>query len=167
MADVKHAVIRTDKMMGTTVDTYLYSVLFKKGGSGASIDNGNLVQITKLDKDNREVFEAEAPVSGAKLSDLAVTAGVVLFYDESVRHYEDEWVNEADRPLRAYALHSGCMFGLTAEAYNGTPEKDKFVDFEVGKTTFKVADSATASTIGKIVEVETIGRYTYYVIRIA
>lgn len=165
MAVVKHAVIRTDKMIGTKSDPHLYSVMFMKEDNAAEIDNGNLIQIGDL-TDDREVFKAAAPKTGAKLGELAVTAGVVLFYDESKRHYEDEWVNEAGRPVRAYVLHENDIFSITAEAFNGTPEKGKFVDVENDKTTFKVSESATAATVGKIIEEETIGRYTYYAIRV-
>lgn len=165
MADVKHAVMRTDKMAGTTSDVHLYHVMYKVGDVGAEIENGNIVQIGALNETRREVFDAAAPVAGVQLDDLAIVCAPVLFYDESRRHYEDEWVNEADRPVRAYGYHPGDIFSVTAEAFNGTPAKDKFVDYEAGVTTLKVADAASETTIGKIIQVETIGRYTYYVVR--
>lgn len=163
----KHAVIRTDKMTGTNVDTQLYNVKFYADDEAAEVENGNIVMIGDLDPDNRDVHIATAPTSGVDVGDLAVTAGVCLFYDESVRHYEDEWINEADRAFRSYGLHNGCMFSVTAEAFSGTPEVGKYVGYTAGSTKIAIAEEASATTFGKIIDSDISGRYEYFCIRIS
>lgn len=167
MASIKHAVIRTDKMTGTDVDTQLYNVKFYSEDEAAVIDNGNIVMIGDLDPENRDVHTVTAPTGEVDMGDLAVTAGVCLFYDESTRHYEDEWENEAERAFRAYGLHNGCMFSVTAEAFEGTPEVGKYVGYTAGSTKIALADAASATTFGKIIDSDIAGRYEYFCIRVS
>ena len=45
MANIKHAVVGTDMLVGSSNAAYLKSVVFYKDGSPAAIDNGNIVVI--------------------------------------------------------------------------------------------------------------------------
>ena len=46
------------------------------------------------EKLGREVYKATAPTATSTVADLYLTAGVELFYDQTVAHYLPEWVNE-------------------------------------------------------------------------
>ena len=84
MANIKHAVVGTDMLVGSSNAAYLKSVVFYKDGSPAAIDNGNIVVIG--DAIGPETYKAEAPAADSKRSLLALVAGVELFYDETRTH---------------------------------------------------------------------------------
>lgn len=71
--------------------------------------------------------------------------------------------------MRGYRLHSGDIFSVTKEALAGldAPAKGNIVELAAGNK-LSVAASATAGStaVGKIIDVETVGRYTYYVIKV-
>ena len=79
MANIKHAVVGTDMLVGSSNAAYLKSVVFYKDGSPAAIDNGNIVVIG--DAIGPETYKAEAPAADSKRPMLALVAGVELFYD--------------------------------------------------------------------------------------
>ena len=89
MANIKHAVVGTDMLVGSSNPAYLKSVVFYKDGSPAAIDNGNIVVIG--DAIGPETYKAEAPAADSKRPMLALVAGVELFYDETRTHYLTEW----------------------------------------------------------------------------
>ena len=167
MANIKHAVVRTDNLGGTKNGEQLASVVFYKDGSTTSeIDNGNIVVLGE--KLGREAYKATAPATGAVKEDLYVIAEEELFYDQSVAHYLTEWVNEAGKIIRAYSLDSKGGFSVTAEAFDGTPAKGKSVGYTDGSTKIKVQESADATTFGTITDTDTTGfgegKYTYFYI---
>ena len=61
MANIKHAVVGTDMLVGSSNAAYLKSVVFYKDGSPAAIDNGNIVVIG--DAIGPETYKAEAPAA--------------------------------------------------------------------------------------------------------
>ena len=162
----QHAVIRTDLMAGTEDYGQLKSVKFYSSEAPAAIDNGNLVVLDSLLAGEREIYKAVAPSATSKPSHLYITAGVVLFYDESVRHYEDEWENAADVPVRAYKLHDGDVFGVTVDAFTAEPAVGNFVQFAADSTKMTGAASASATSFGKVIAKETAGRHTYFVVAV-
>lgn len=167
MANTKHAVVRIDKLGGTLDGAQLESAIFYNDSDAAEIDNAQLVILGE--KLGREVYKATAPTATSTVADLYLTAGVELFYDQTVAHYLPEWVNEAGRPVRVYSLNvSKGGFSATAEAFDGTPAKGKFVGFAAGSTKIKIQETADDKTFGCIDFVETVGfgdgRYTYYMI---
>ena len=101
MANNKHAVVRIDKLGGTLDGAQLESAIFYKESDAAEIDNAQLVVLGE--KLGREVYKATAPTATSTVADLYLTAGVELFYDQTVAHYLPEWVNEAGKPVRVYA----------------------------------------------------------------
>ena len=164
---IKHPVFYSDLMSGTVLNSpLLKSVRFKDdAGEYAEIENGMIVHVGALDGE-RDVHVATAPTATSKKDELGFVAGVCLFYDESVRHYEDEWVNEAGRPVRVYMYHPNDVFSMTTEWFDGTPAVGKFVDFQAGKVKMKVADSESDNTIGEIIDVRQTARYTIYGVRV-
>lgn len=172
MANVKHAIIRTDLMMGTTVGTYLASLRYMgaDGNTATEIDNGNVVAVGNLMEGEREVRVATTPTAKTALKDVAVIAAPEVFYDERKRELE-EFTNEAGKTVRGYFLHTGDMFSVTAEALNiasgATPAVGYAVELMAG-TKLNVAQAATSGStqVGVIHAIEKAGRYTYYVIRV-
>lgn len=160
----KHAVVRTDLLDGTDVRGQLVSVKYM-GADGATpteIDNGNVLKVEALIDGEREVYIGATPAADTAITDIVLVASVEVMYDERKKNL-DEYVNEADKICRGYRLHHGNIFSVTAEALTGTPTKGSTVTLEAG-TKLSVGGSGTA--VGKIIDVETAGRYTYYVIKI-
>jgi len=87
-------------------------------------------------------------------------------YDERKRNL-DEFINEAGRACRGYRLHKGDIFSVTKDALDGVaaPAIGNVVELKAG-TKLNVAASATAGStqVGKIIAIDVVGRYTYYVI---
>lgn len=155
MANTIHAVVRIDEMAGTTNPTFLKSVMFYDDDDQADVDNAQVVVVG--DKIDREVYKATAPAAGAKREELYITAGVELFYDQTVTHYLKEWTNAAGKAFRVYQLVGNGTFSATAEAFDGTPEVGKYVGYTADSTKLTIQEAATATTFGKIVYKETSG----------
>ena len=166
MANVKHAVVRTDSMNGTNLPQALVNGVFYSSEQPTAIDNAQVVVLG--DKLDRENYKVTAPASTSTVDDLYLVASSELFYDQTRTHYLTEWENAAGSELRLYKLIVGNTFSATAEAFNGTPEKGKYVGFVADSTKLKVEDAAKATTFGKISFVETQGfgdgAYTYYMV---
>lgn len=166
----KHAVLRTDLMAGTINGAFIKSAMvydkFGEGQKAVDIDNAQVVALGGMD--SRDVWQAIAPTAASVVDDLYLTAGVELFYDESITHYLTEWVNAAGKAVRVYKLVPGSRFSATAEAFDGTPDVGKYVGFAADSTKLKVLNAKDAKTFGEIKHVETTGwgdgAYTYYMI---
>ena len=171
MANEKHAVIRTDNMMGTDVGTYLDSVrFFDSNNKAAAIDNGNVVVVGALLEGERELHKATAPTAAADLDTIGLVATPEVMYDERKKNLYD-FYNEAGTNVRVYYLHHGDEFGVTEEALVAADitavKVGDAVELMAG-TKLKVAASATSGStqVGKIIAIEKAGRYTYYVVRV-
>lgn len=168
MANEVHAVIRTDLMTGTDVAADLRSVRYMGDGESATdIDNGCVVKLDGLMDGEREIFKGVTPAGDTPLDEIVVIATPEVMYDQRKRNLTD-FYNEAGRACRGYIMHKNDMFGVTAEALDGTPEVGYVVELQAD-VKMKVVESATggSTTVGKIVAVETAGRHTYYVILVA
>lgn len=160
----KHAVVRTDLMDGTDVRGQLVSVKYM-GADGATpteIDNGNVLKVESFIDGEREVYAGVTPAADSAITDIVLVASVEVMYDERKKNL-DEYVNEADKICRGYRLNHGNIFSVTAEALTGTPAKDAVVT--LGADT-KLAVGGSGTAVGKIIDVETAGRYTYYAIKV-
>lgn len=160
----KHAVVRTDLMDGTDVRGQLVSVKYM-GADGATpteIDNGNVLKVESLIDGEREVYAGVTPAADTAITDIVLVASVEVMYDERKKNL-DEYVNEANKICRGYRLHHGNIFSVTAEALTGTPAKDAVVTLDAGT---KLAVGGSGTAVGKIIDVEIAGRYTYYAIKI-
>lgn len=160
----KHAVVRTDLMDGTDVRGQLVSVKYM-GADGATpteIDNGNVLKVEEFIDGEREVYAGVDPAADTAITDIVLIASVEVMYDERKKNL-DEYVNEANKICRGYRLNHGNIFSVTAEALTGTPEKGSAVTLDAGT---KLAVGGTGTAVGKIIDVETVGRYTYYAIKV-
>lgn len=174
-----YAVVRTDNMMGTDVGTYLDSVRYYtvETVDGESVDvetaieNGNVVAVGDLLEGERELHRAVAPARNTAIKDIGLVASPEVLYDERKRGLH-EFINEAGTNVRIYYLHTGDEFGVTAQALEiasgYTPEVGDAVELMAGTKLKVVATATSGSTqVGKLIAIETAGRYTYYVVRVA
>lgn len=165
MANVKHAIVRTDNMSATRDGSLIVSGRFYDADVTAPLDNGNVVVIGDYDKGEREVRKVTVPTGSEKISEIGLVTTPELIYDETTYHGLEEFVNEAGKEVRVFRFHANDIFSVTVEAFDGDPAKDKYA--VVGNTTkIKVSDTATGTVIGKIVEVEKVGPDTYYAVQV-
>ena len=167
-----YGVVRTDLMQGTDVRTGLVSLKYQPSGTDTAIENGNVVLLGALISGEREVRAAATPAANSALHDIALVATPEVMYDERKKNL-DEFRNEAGEIARGYILHSGDIFGVTKDALDGaaSPAVGDVVELKAG-TKLNVVAAATGATsgstvIGSIWAIETAGRYTYYVIKVA
>lgn len=171
-----YGVVRTDDMAGTDVRALMESVKYMGSGSTATaIDNGNVVKVDgTLMTGEREVLKGVTPDANTAISEILLIASPELMYDERKRNL-DEFQNEAGAICRGYRLHSGDIFSVTADAlaFNTDEATDGKVESIVElkaatKLNVKVTSATSGSTVvGKVVAKDVVGRYTYYVIRVA
>ena len=159
-----HAIVRLDNVAAAYNGAMIKSVKYYVSDTATALDNGNVVTLSGLMAGEREIYKAVAPTATSK---ILLTCGVELMYDESTYHGLEDYQNEAGKPFRAIALQTGDTFSVTAEAFSGTPAKGSYVT--VGTTTQMVVKTTvtTEQVIGTIVDVDTVGTNTYYVINVA
>ena len=159
-----YTVIRTDLMSGTKQPADLVSLRFYDAeGKQAEVENGVIVELQGYEDGEREVMKAVAASAGADLNECAIVAGVEVMYDERKKNL-DEYINEAGKAVRGYIPRSRNMFAVTKDGFVGgtVPAKDAEVGIgEGGKI------DAAGTGLGKCVDIEVVGSYTYYVIKIA
>lgn len=167
-----HGVVRTDKMAGTDNRAFMRSVRYAVSATPTDIDNGNVVLMGALENGSREVYTATAPLANSPLKDIALVASPEVMYDERKKNL-DEFYNEAGKIARGYALHTGDIFSVTKDALDGaaTPAVGDVVELKAG-TKLNVVAAATGATegstvVGKIIDKNIVGRYTYFAIQVA
>lgn len=159
----KHAVVRTDKMAGTDVRSYLASVIYcgVDGMTETEIENGNIVELGDLVVGEREVYTAKAPTGTFDETKMALVANPEVMYEEDKRDLAD-YYNEAGKIIRVYKVHVGDIFSVTEEAFDGKVELYAFVDTKAGSTKLASAESGKL----KVIDIENVGKYKYYVIQV-
>lgn len=165
-----YAVVRTDAMAGTDVRGQLVSVKYMgaNGATPTAIENGNVLKIGALMTGEREIYIGGAVAANDKIDDIVLIASPEVVYDEH-KHNLDDFVNEAGKACRGYHIHSGDTFSVTAEALSGTgtPAVGNIVELAAGTKLAFVASATTGSTkVGRIIAVDVVGGYTYYVIKV-
>lgn len=172
MANEKYGVIRTDLMSGTDVAADLVSLKYMGADEKpAAIMNGCVVRLAELMTGEREIWKAVTPAANTPLNEIAIVATPEVLYDERKRNL-DEFINEAGQAARGYVPRSRNIFSVTAEslhiAEGVTPAKGYVVEL-MADVKLNVAAAATqdATQVGKIIDIEKAGRYTYYVIQLA
>ena len=164
-----HGVVRTDKMFGTENKAGLASFRYQPNGDNTAIDNGNVVLLGDLETGSREVYKGGTPAANSALKDVVLVAAPEVAYDERIRNL-DEFYNEAGKIVRGYHFHTNDIFSVTKDALEGkaTPEVGDVVELKAG-TKLNVAASATggSTVVGKIIDINVVGRYTYYAIKVA
>lgn len=167
---MSYGIVRTDNMYGTDVRAGLVSIQYMgaDGSTPTAIENGNVLKVGNLIAGEREVYVGGAVAANDKIEDIVLIASPEVMYDERKRNL-DEFINEAGKNCRGYRLHSGDTFSVTKEALDGesSPAVGNIVELKAG-TKLNVVTSATDSTttVGKIIAVDVVGRYTYYVIKV-
>lgn len=166
-----YGVVRTDRLMGTDVRSMLESVKYMGAGSTATaIDNGNVVKLDgSLMTGEREIKKGVTPAANDALDAIVLIASPEVMYDERKRNL-DEFQNEAGKVCRGYHLHSGDIFSVTKDALDGaaTPAVGNVVELKAGiKLNVAVSATSGSTVVGKIIAVDVVGRYTYYVIQVA
>lgn len=165
-----HAVIRTDRMAGTRLESELrslrYVVVAGSVKTPTDIDNGNVVKLTALEAGQREVYEAVVPAANTKLDEIVLVATPEVMYDERKKDLAD-FYNEAGKIARGYKLHKNDCFSVTYDALEGTPTVGKLVELMAG-TKMKVVASATSGStqVGKVIALENDGRRDLAVIEV-
>lgn len=162
-----HAVVRTDLLAGTDVRSELVSVRYQPSGTMTAIDNGNVVLLNGLETGSRTVYKGATPAANSALNDIVLIASPEVMYDERMKNL-DEFENAAGTIARGYQLTNPGGFSVTADAFDGTPALGKLVELMAG-TKLKVVSSATSGStqVGKIADVNVVGRYTYYYVELA
>ena len=176
-----YGVVRTDKLMGTDVRSMLETVKYMGSGSTeTAIENGNVVKLdgTLLaDSDGatyREIKKGVTPAATSALDEIVLIATPEVMYDERKKNL-DEFRVEAGGLARGYHLHSGDIFSVTADALDFNTNEttdgkvDSVVELKAGIKLNVKTGSATASStvVGKVIAIDVVGRYTYYVIQVA
>lgn len=163
-----YAVVRTDKMIGTDVRSELVSVRYQPGDTFTEIENGNVVKLGSLEKGSREIYKGLTPTATDKINDIVLVASPEVMYDERKRNL-DEFINEEKSIARGYRLHEHDIFSVTKEALDGvtSPAIGNVVELKAG-TKLNVATAATSGStqVGEIIDINIVGRYTYYVIEV-
>lgn len=161
-----HAVVRTDRMEGTGDRNSLVSIKYIVSTTPTAIENGNVLKRGALISGEREVFAGSVPAAGDALEDIVLVATPEVMYDERLRNLDD-FINEAGKICRAYHLRKGDIFSVTKEALAGaeTPAVGNIVELKAD-TKLNVVASLTADStqVGKIIAIDVVGKYTYYVI---
>lgn len=161
-----NAVVRTDKMFATDNRAGLVSVRYQPGDTMTAIDNGNVVKIGALEEGSREVYKGVTPAANDAIKDIVLIASPEVMYDERKRNL-DEFQNAKGAIARGYHLHTNDIFSVTKEALTGDePAIGKVVELAAG-TKLNVAASATGTLVGTIIDINVVGRYTYFVIQVA
>lgn len=161
---MSYAVIRTDLLSGTKQPADIISLRFYgSDGNPAEVENGVIVKLEGYEDGEREVMKAKAASASDDLNECAIVAGVEVMYDERKKNL-DEYINEAGKSVRGYIPRSRNVFSVTKDGFvNGTvPTKGADVGIGDGG---KIDASGTG--LGKCVDIEVAGRYTYYAIKIA
>lgn len=158
-----YCVFRSDLLSGTDVAADLVSCRVYNGeGEMIPVENGAIVELQGYEEGEREVMKAVLASGESKLSDCAIIGSVEVMYDERKKNL-DEFINEKGAICRGYIPRSRNMFSVTKEGFVGgiVPEKGAEVGIgEDGKL------DAAGTGFGKIMAIETAGRYTYYVVMI-
>ena len=165
-----YGIVRTDNMYGTDVRAALVSIKYMgtDGSTPTAIENGNVLKVGALISGEREVYVGGNVAANDKATDIVLIASPEVMYDERKKNL-DEFINEAGKACRGYRLHSGDIFSVTKDALAGkaTPAVGDVVELAAG-TKLNVAATATggSTAIGSVIDVNVVGRYTYYAIKV-
>lgn len=171
----KHAIVRTDNLFGTDVREGLVSFKYVKSGADAAIDNGNIVVLDGLYTndsviESREVFKATDMAVTSVVPNLILVASVEEVTDKT-KYDLSEYTNEAGKICRGYRLHHGGVYSVTKEALDiasgYTVVVGSVIEAAAGTKPKAVATLTSGSKqFGTVEAIETVGRDTYYVIRV-
>lgn len=157
-----YCVVTREKMTSEWDGSKRLSVKYRPSGVDAAIENGNLVVVGDLIDGEREVYAASTPAVDTVIGKIALITTPEVVADERKKNISD-FRNEAGDVCTADRLFSGDIFSLTAEGFEGTPEKGKLVELQAGTKLKVVATITSGSTaVGKIIDVVN-GKYAVQV----
>ena len=160
-----HGVVRLDKMSGTIDGAMLKSVKYN-----GDIDNGNVLKIAGLADGEREAYVGLVPEADTALKELVLIATPEVIRDESKRYGLEDFYNAKGELCRGYRFHSGDIFSVTKECLEVTDIEAVVKGWKVGvtdgSTKLTVAATVTGTEIGTILDIETVGSMTYYVVEV-
>lgn len=160
---MSYCVIRTDLMSGTKQPADLVSLRFYNAeGEMAEVENGVIAKLQGYEDGQREVMKAVAAVAGDDLNECAIIAAPEVMYDER-KHNLDEYINEKGKAVRGYIPRSRNMFSVTVDGFVGKVAPEKGAEVGIGANG-KI--DAAGTGLGKCVDIDVAGRYTYYTIQI-
>lgn len=167
-----HAVVRTDKLWGTDVRAGLVSVEITENNG---IDNGCVATLGALaakgtNGTQREVYTIAKPTASDDF-DAIVMLATPEVNGNPAEYALDAHYNKKGDIARAYRLHKGDIFSVTKEALTcadfEAAKAGDVVELMAGYTLNVVASATSGSTvIGKLLDIEIVGGYTFYVIEV-
>lgn len=130
------------------------------------IENGSLITKGDLVEGERNIYKAKIPTAGDEVF-LAANPAWSYDDDKTVNQNEDNYINKAGKPFRAYGLLAINHDKFGVEDYGITTDSDTAVavgDYvTVDGTTTKIKDAGTTAPaatngfVGKVVEIERYG----------
>lgn len=153
-----NAIIRLDNVQATHDGSLLKSVKLTD-----KLQNGSVVAIEGLVAGEREIHKTSKPEATTTYYGILCTPE--LMYDE--KKQMNEFINDTDKPARAFIPQKGDIFSATVEAFSATPTVGQVVELAASNN-LTVADTATSGStqIGQIIEVDVVGSKTFYVVEV-
>lgn len=138
MAKQLRAKVRLDKVK-SAYEGHNFSIRLTE-----EMENGYVVKLGDLEKDNRDVHAHVKPAANDK---LVLIANPALIYDQSTRNggLEVYYFMEAGEVVRGYELQANDVYAITALAVEGTAVVDQYLVSGAG---YKLVPSATPVTEG-------------------
>lgn len=122
------------------------------------IDNGTFGYLTDQVEEGGVIYNFE---KGTKAGCVPVMVHNPEWTEDTSRmtnQRKDKFYIEAGVPFRAYTLHIGDEFALSAEGFTGTPEVGKYVSIDVnGKLAVAGEAADGAVMVGKIMRKRQVG----------
>lgn len=146
-----YAVMRTDKMHGTTDLSSLVNVKISE-----DLQNGTIVKLGALATGEREAYVATKASASDALKDVAILCGPELMYDERKKNLH-EYINEVainGGIYRAFKFFSGDEFSLTKEAFVTAPTSADIGSAVALGADGKVEVGGSGTAFGKLIAVE-------------
>lgn len=162
-----YTVVNLDRMSGTEDSSQLLSGRFYDGNDApAAIENGSVAVVGALETrtvngetiTEREIYKLTAPAGTEDLEDVVLVASPEVVYGYKTHYNLDEFTNEAGSAVRAYYLHQFDGFSLTADGFDGTPAKGKYVVLGDTVKLKAVATVGTDKLVGTIEDVYVQGK---------
>lgn len=163
----KYCVFRSDLLSGRDVGADLVSVkVFDADDKEIAVENGTIVKLMGYLEGSREVMKAVLAAAGDNMKDCAIIGTPEVMYDERKKNL-DEFINEAGTIARGYIPRSRNLYSVTKEGFvDGAVPTATGSTSTVGIGANGKLDKSTTGW-GTVEAIETAGRYTYYLIKIA
>lgn len=170
-----YPIVRTDLMMGTNNESMLRTFKYLPSNTETAINNGCIVLLDSIVVDgsgnvpDREVWKAVTPAANSPLKDVVLVATPELMADERKKNL-DEFQNPAGGLCRGYILHENDIFSVTSDGFATALSEvaaGNVVELQAD-VKMKIVSSLTSGStqVGKVIQVETVGSKTFYVVRV-